>query len=116
MGFRIEVTETAICRKRGDTFPIEITVSDVNTGLPLDITGNTFTLSVSPENAPAVANYTFQSTGSILVAVDGTVSFAISAANADNVGIFYFDVEMVAGTFKTTIMGGTFEFNQDITK
>ena len=111
-----EVTASEICRKRGDTYAIEIEVKDKNTGVALDITGNTFTLSVSEEEEPATANYLFQSTGAILVAVDGTVTFPITDPDADNLGDFYFDIEMVVGTIKTTVMGGTFTLFQDIGK
>lgn len=111
-----EVTDSEICRKRGDTFPIEIQVTNKTTGANLDITGNTFTLSVSTEEEPPTASYVFQSTGTILVALDGTVTFPISDTDADNLGEFFFDIEMVAGTIKTTVMGGTYVVTQDITK
>lgn len=116
MACPIELTDSKICRKRGDTYAIIIRVSDKTTGAALDISGNTFTLSVSEETAPVAASYVFQSTGTILVAVDGTVSFPITDANADNLGNFYFDIEMVAGAIKTTVMGGTYSVTQDITK
>jgi hypothetical protein len=116
MGLAKEITSTEICRKRGDTYPIEITVKDKKTGLVLDVTGNTFTLSVSEEDAPIGAAYAFQSTGTITDAVNGVVEFAITASDANRVGVFYFDVEMAAGTIKTTILGGTFSLFQDITK
>ena len=112
-----EVTRSAICRKRGDTYPITIAVSNKTTGQLEDITGNDFTLSVSPEDAPVTANYLFQSTGIITDAVNGAVSFAISTSDADNLGNFYFDIQMsTGGSSLTTIMGGTFTFIQDITK
>ncbi len=116
MGLSTEITSTEICRKRGDTFSIEVTVTNKTTGAVEDITGNSFTLSVSSEDSPVAASYLFQSTGTITDAPNGRVDFPISVANADNLGFYFFDIEMLGGGLKTTIMGGTFEFTQDITK
>lgn len=116
MALSTEVTDTEICRKRGDTFTIEITVTNKTTGAVEDVTGNSFTLSVSPEDSPTAPLYEFQSTGVIVDAANGRVDFPISVSDADRVGFFFFDIEMLGGGLKTTIMGGTFEFTQDITK
>ena len=106
---------TLIERVRGDTYPLKITVKDKGTGLALDITGNTFLLTVSPEMKPEIANNTFQTAGSITDAVNGKVEFpfASTVAVADDE---FFDIQMTAATVITTILQGTMRITQDITK
>ncbi len=111
-----EVLNTSICRKRGDTYPIEITVLNKTTGNAKDITGASFKLSVSDENAPATAAYIFQSDGNITDAENGIVEFPITTSDADHIGNLYYDIQMTSGAVITTIMGGTFTLVQDITK
>ena len=107
---------SVITRTRGDTYAHKITILDSATRLGLDITGNTFVLSVSTIREPTVASYVFQVTGTITDAAAGKVSFPFSAVEADNIGTFYYDMEMTAGTEIRTIDIGSIIFNQDITK
>jgi len=103
-------------RIRGDTYPIEVTVTDTD-GSPLNVTGATFLLTVDPEESPANATANeFQSTGTIVSAANGTVEFPITTTNADLVGTYYYDVQMILSTVKYTIMRGSITFTQDITK
>ena len=110
-------TRIRIQRHRGDTTPIEVTITD-SAGAAVPITGYAFTLSVSAtSSAPETADYLFQSTGSITDAIAGTVEFPISAADADNVGSYWYDVEMVDASAKVkTIADGVFQLDQDVTK
>jgi hypothetical protein len=112
----MHVTKEEVHRFRKDTYPFKIVVKDKGTGAPLNVTGNTFTLSVSTENAPSTASYVFQSTGVITDAVNGKVSFPMSASDVDRVGTYYFDVVMDTGTERTTILRGILEFEESITK
>ena len=83
-----------IYRKRGDTYPVKLTVQN-DAGVPQDITGKTFALTASMiENPPDDSTELFQLTGSITDAAAGEVEFPMSAEQADNVGDFFFDVEM----------------------
>jgi len=105
-------------RKRGDSYPIDVYVVD-DGGLPVDITDATFLLTVDPGEAPTTdAGNEFQSTGAITgVATNGLVRFAITAAQADLLGVFFYDVQMTAsGGEITTILEGSITFDQDITK
>ena len=48
---------------------------------------------------------------------NGRVEFAPTAMQADQVGAFYFDVQMIDGAGrKRTIEGGKYKYEQDITK
>lgn len=107
-----------IDRKRGDTYADEFTVKSAQTKLPIDITGYTFTLTVDPEKAPATAdNNLYQLTGTIVDAPSGRVEFAPTAMQANQLGKFFYDVQMVDGAGrKRTIVSGKYTYLQDITK
>jgi hypothetical protein len=107
---------TAITRQRGDSYPMDFTVTAND--VPLDITGCTFTMSANPEKEPADdSENIFALTGVILEAVDGTVRFTPTEADTDHVGKFYYDVQMVDATgAKRTVQKSTLTLKQDITK
>lgn len=109
---------TIITRKRGDTYPDVIIVRNVSTGLPVNIAGATFALTLDTLKAPADAlTNVYSLVGTIVDAAAGTVSFAPSAAQADHLGTFYYDVQMVgADGFKRTLGLDKYIYTQDITK
>ena len=110
-------TQVDFTRKRGDTYPIALSVTDAD-NVPVDITGATFLLTVDPSATPtdALANI-FQSTGTITNALFGQVEFPISAVNADQLGQFYYDIQMTSsGGIITTLATGSVTWEQDITK
>lgn len=109
---------TDITRKRGDTYADEFTIKSAATGAAVNITGYTFLLTVDPAKAPLTnATKLYQLTGTILNAAAGRVEFAPNATQADQVGAFYFDVQMVDGSGrKRTIDSGKYKYEQDITK
>lgn len=108
----------AITRKRGDTYRIRITFTK-DDGSPLDLTNSSLLMTVSPIALPDEASDAlFTIIGSIVgAATDGVADFQLTAAQADNVGEFYYDVEMtdVSGSIRT-ILEGAFTMTQDITK
>lgn len=107
---------TTITRTRGDTLvPEEITVTD-SSGAPKDIAGATFLLTVSTEREPVIANNLFQIVGVITDEPGGVVEFPLTDNDADNVGDFYFDIQMTSGGKDSTVMNGSFVMTQDITK
>lgn len=109
----------AITRKRGDTYADEITVKSKATGLPINITGYTFTMTLDPEKSPATAaNNLYSLTGTIVDAPNGRVEFAPSALQADQTpGQYYYDVQMVDGAGrKRTILLDKYKYEQDISK
>lgn len=103
-----------ITRKRGDLYAEQITVVDKKTGLGKDITGNTFLMSVSTEEEPTGSTYLFQITGVVTDAANGVVEFTPSVSDADNVGDYFYDIQMLGP--KETIMSGPYNVIQDITK
>jgi hypothetical protein len=107
---------TDITRARGDTYPIEFTVK--KNGVPLDITSCTFLLTVDPSKTPVDdVNNLFSLPGSIISAPAGTVSFPINDVQADHIGKFFYDLQMIdASSLIRTIQSGKFTFVQDITK
>lgn len=109
---------TNITRKRGDTYADEFIIKSKATGAAINITGYTFTLTVDPESAPEDAsNNLFSLTGTILDAAAGRVEFAPTALQADHVGKFFYDVQMVDGAGrKRTIVSAQYNFVQDIGK
>jgi hypothetical protein len=109
---------TNITRKRGDTYADEFTIKAASTGLPLDITGYTFVLTVDPEKAPATsANNLYSITGAIVDAAAGRVEFAPSPVQADQLGAYWYDVQMVDGAGrKRTVVLAKYTYTQDISK
>lgn len=62
----------AITRKRGDTYADEITVKSKATGLPINITGYTFTMTLDPLKDPLTAtNNLYSLVGTIIDAPAG---------------------------------------------
>ncbi len=103
-------------RKRGDTYPIEITV--LSNGAPMAISGASFLLTVDSRKEPTDGTTQIcQLTGVITNALTGSVSFTPTAPQMDHVGKFFFDIQMTDGTgAKRTIDAGKFTLKQDITK
>ena len=107
-----------ITRARGDTYRLRITFTK-DDGSPLDFTNSTVKMTVSEIASPDLSGgYLFQIAGSVVApATDGVCDFILTTAQADNVGLFYYDVEMidVSGAVRT-ILVGQFLMEQDITK
>lgn len=114
-----DVTIINLFRRRGDTRPDKFRVKSRETGLPIDVTGYSFLLTVDPEKNPANDdNNLFQITGVITDADAGEVKFTPTELQADQAaGIYYYDAELVddAGD-RWTFAAGTYQFTQDITK
>lgn len=109
---------TDITRKRGDTYADEFIIKSKTTKLPINIAGYTFTLTVDPSKAPVDdTDNLYQLTGTIIDAANGRVEFVPSAEQADNVGSFFYDVQMIDGVGrKRTIVSAKYKYEQDITK
>lgn len=107
-----------ITRKRGDTYADELTLTSSSTGLPINITGYSFLLTVDTKQYPTdETTQVYQVVGTIISGVNGRVEFAPSAMQADNVGDYYYDVQMLDGAGrKRTIVSGKYKYVQDITK
>lgn len=107
-----------ITRKRGDTYADELTVTSKRTRLPINIDGCSFILTVDSRQAPGdETTQIYQLTGTILSATDGRVEFAPTEEQANQVGAFFYDIQMTDNTGrKRTIESGKYIYTQDITK
>ena len=110
----------AITMHRGDSFNIVFTLKDAATGLPLNLTGSTFLLTVDRKQNPVDNNTRlFQVTGSLdHDPTNGRVTFKPLTSHTTVAGSFYYDVQMstVATTQVRTVVKDTFTIVQDITK
>lgn len=110
---------TDILRSRGDTYPDLTRVRDGETGDVVDISsGYSFILTVDPSVDPTSdSTKLFSIVGVISDGPGGIVGFSPSVSNADNLGDFFYDIQMIdsAGD-KTTLDKGAYSFVQDITK
>ena len=109
---------TDITRKRGDTYADKWIIVSEEDAIVINITGHTFLLTVDPAEAPTGSgNNIFQLTGTITDAAAGEVKFAPSVSQANNVGNYFYDLEMTdAGSLLRTIDAGRYTMLQDITK
>lgn len=107
-----------ITRYRGDTYADEFTIRNKTTGLPVNITGYNFLLTVNTVRDPTnTATQQYQLVGVIVSAVEGRVEFAPTALQADRLGLFYYDVQMVDGAGrKRTVVLDEYDYVQDIGK
>jgi hypothetical protein len=103
-------------RFRGDTKPFSLFLSDA--GSPLNLTGCVIKLTVNKQSNPVDATQqVFQLNGTVATPTNGVVEFSMDDTQANNVGIFYFDIEVTdAQAKKFTVTKGVFQMLQDITK
>ena len=109
----------AITRKRGDTYADEIIVKSKKTGLPINITGYTFVMTLDASKTPIDATGNLYSiNGVILDAVAGRVEFSPTPIQADQApNIYYYDIQMIDGSGrKRTIVLDKYKYEQDISK
>ncbi len=114
-----------IARKRGDTAPDKIFVTDPeNNDAPLDVTGFSFRLTVNteqdpdPVGPPIIGSEIAAIAGTITNGPGGEVEFPWSAGDADQVAEDYFyDIEQTdtAGRI-LTIAKERYQFQQDVSK
>lgn len=114
-----ELAGQVIFRKRGDTAPDVVVVTDA-AGAPRDITGFSFKLTVNRERNPADASGQLAQRVGVLDGdpLTGRVQFPWDALTADQVpGKYWYDIEQIDGSgFVLTIAKQKYVFTQDITK
>ncbi|OPZ07196.1 MAG: hypothetical protein BWZ07_03371 [Alphaproteobacteria bacterium ADurb.BinA280] len=105
-------------RMRGDTYADEFIIKSPVTGQPINITGYSFKLTVDTNKDPVDDTTNVYSLNGVIVdAANGRVEFSPSDVQADQIGKFYYDVQMLDGSGrKRTIVKAKYEFTQDITK
>ena len=105
-------------RIRGDTYADEFTLRDSTTKQPIDITDYSFYLTLSSEKNPAdESSQIYQIAGTIVDAINGKVEFSPTEQQANQLGSFYYDIQMVDGIGRIrTIVKAKYKYTQDITK
>jgi hypothetical protein len=106
---------------RGDSYPLTLTVKSKSTGLPIDLTGYAFLLTVNSEKDPTdITHQIFQVIGIVdidQVANKGKVAFTPTSANTVTVGKFYYDIQWTVGSIiRSWNEKKKFTIKQDITK
>lgn len=103
-------------RRRGDTAPITATITANKK--PVNIAGCSFKLTVNSMMSPTdESTQILQLVGVIADEEAGTLEFPFSDEQADNVGFFYYDIEMIDSYGKKhTLDCDSFVLRQDITK
>lgn len=111
------ITNIDISRRRGDTKRMVFVIKDDN-GIVDITTGYSFIMTIDPEKEPVNdTNNLFQIVGNLLEPSAGRVSFSPTDADADNLGSYYHDIQMIdPNTEKSTIVYGKYKLSQDITK
>lgn len=106
-----------ITRRRGDTYADVFKVQNKLTKQIVDLAGCMAVMTLDPNKAPVDASTNVYS---LIGAVDvnqGTLAFAPSPEEADRLGSFYYDVQLVfANGRKRTVEVGRYRYVQDITK
>ncbi len=115
------ISNVDICRKRGDTAPFTVTITDGSSAI--NVTGYDFKLSVdpAPDPADATANLFSLTVGDGITLSDptnGVITVTLSTARADQEpNVYFYDLQWTDGTgFIRTIMQGQWEVQQDVTK
>lgn len=92
--------DTRVIYYRGDSYAKEFTIRDEETGDPINITGYDFVLEVDSHKTPIDGStFKFTTTGSIINALNGIVSFTPSSVNNDlKEGTYYYKLKMSAGS------------------
>lgn len=108
--------EINIKRKRGDTVPDVFLVS--KNRVTTNLTGCSFKLTVDSRRNPCdIATQAYQLVGVVEDAATGLVSFTPTIEQADNVGYFFYDIQMTDSyNVVQTLVDGSYTYTQDITK
>lgn len=108
--------DNTITRIRGDTYADRFLVSV--SGAAVDLTGCSLKLTLNTVRNPEdTSTQVYQLDGIISLPSSGIVEFAPSTLQADQVGYFYYDIQMSdSNGIIRTLVTGMYEYVQDITK
>jgi hypothetical protein len=109
---------TQITRTRGDTVPDKFTVSNNATGEIVNLAACSFKMTVSTDPNPIdESTQVYQLDGVIADSSTGVVEFTPTAEQANQVGYFYYDIQMTDSYGRIlTLVKDTYVYTQDITK
>lgn len=106
-----------ITRTRGDTCADQFAITMKVSGQAADLSGCSFLMTLSRTANPTDSStQVYQLTGE--VGAGGVVSFYPTEEQANQIGTFYFDVQMqdAQGRKRTIVPVDTYTYTQDITK
>lgn len=104
-------------RRRGDTKPDIFEVSLTRTGEIADIRGFSFLLTLNTLQSPLDDSTQVYQLVGYVEADSGVVQFSPDTIQANQVGIFYYDVQMTDALGRVyTLISGKYIYKQDITK
>lgn len=105
---------------RGDSWPLVVTVKNSSTGLPINVTGFQFKLTVDRKQNPTTSpspTKVFDVGGVVTNGAAGEVTFTRTSVNHAIAGEFYYDIQMTNSLGNVrTIDKDVYIINQDITK
>lgn len=105
-----------INRIRGDTYADRFLVEAE--GTVADLSGCSFKMTLNTQRNPVDdTTEVYQLVGIVSSPATGVVEFAPDASQADQVGLFYYDIQMVDGNnIKRTLVKDVYMYEEDITK
>lgn len=113
-----ELAGAEISRKRGDTAPDKVTLTDPETGGLLDNSGFAYTLTINVKRNPGPSDAALVTITGIPGGANGEVEFPWTAMQADQaIGGYWYDIQQTDGSGRIkTIAKNRYIFHQDITK
>ena len=107
-----------INRIRGDTYADSLIVSNDSAGETANLSGCSLLMTLNTVRNPTDnSTQVYQIVGEIVDAEAGIVEFIPTAEQADNVGLFYYDIQMLdAQGIRRTLVKDVYQYIQDITK
>lgn len=109
-----------ITRRRGDTCADSFTITNRTTGLPTDLTGASFLMTLDiTHNPTSNATNTYQVIGVVTLPQTGVVEFSPTLTQANQIGTFYYDIQMTDQQGKIRTISEDYSkyvYVQDITK
>ncbi len=100
------VTNNAIKRFRGDTYPLIVTLKE--NGSPVDLNGSTVKMTIGLSTPVTI-------TGTLNDAAGGVVQFDFDQASVGTAGRFSYDIQVDDGSYITTYVKDVFELVEDVT-
>ena len=102
--------------RRGDTRTLTITITDAN-GAAFDLSGYTMYLTAKKDPTDDDADAIFKKTATIAVPASGVGSVALTSVDtAQDIGAYYYDVEITDGSNKYTPVYDRLNILEDVTK
>ena len=107
-----------ITRTRGDTYADQFIIENFTAKTVVDLSECTFKMTVNSDREPLdISTQLYQIVGVSDSPATGVVNFSPTVEQADLVGKYYFDIQMIdADGVIRTLTKGMYTYTQDITK